>query len=218
VNGGKVPKPVEGAQLPPKPAQLSPDGAQVVDAPNDVANGIVVVAPLSDPLDIVSIRYGNSTSGADKIISATMKLSTLANILPGSTWSMNFTANAPFGGINGTNLYSNAASDRGDQFFVRATVGNDGTTMTYEFGTTVRGADGGLTNTVQGTADGGSVDLTTNTVTVRVAASKLNPFVTHGPPIAAGTVLAGLRGTSSGPVSGALRSDSAYGGTEYKIQ
>jgi hypothetical protein len=217
-NGGRVPKPVEGSQLPPRSAQLSPDGAQVVDAANDVSTGIVVAAPLSDPVDILSIRYGNTTVGTDKIISATMKVSTLANLLPATRWEMNFAANAPFQGINATKLYSNAVSDRGDQFFVRASLGNDGSTMTYQFGTTVRGPDGKLTETVVGTADGGSIDPTNNTITVQVSASKLNPFVTHGPAIGTGTVLAGLRGTASGPVSGVVHSDSAYGGTEYKIQ
>ena len=218
VNGGKVPKPVEGQQLPPKPSQLSPDGAQVVDAPNDVSAGLIVSAPISLPEDIVSIRFSNETaSSGDKIIVATLKMSSLQNLLPTMKWEANFAANAPFGGINGTNIYSNAVSDRGDQFFVTATVGNDGT-MSYQFGTTVRDADGGLTETVRGTADSGSVDATNNTITIKVAASKLNAFVTHGPPIAAGTVLAGLRGKASGPASGDGLSDTTYGGTEYKIQ
>jgi hypothetical protein len=217
VNGGKVPKPVEGSQLPAARTQLSPDGAQVVDFASDVSAGLLISAPLSNPLDILSIRYGNTTAGTDKIISATMKLSTLANMLPATTYTMNFAANAPFGGINGTKLYSNALSDRGDQFFLRASVGNDGT-VTYSFGTTVRNTDGSLTSTSQGNADGGSVDTTNNTITIQIAASKLNPFVTHGPAIAAGTVLSGLRGTTSGPESGDVLSDTAYGGTEYKIQ
>ena len=218
VNGGRVPKPVEGSHLPAKPTQLSPDGAQVVDFPNDVTIGALLSAPVSSSLDILSIRYGNSTSSiGDKIISATMKLSSLSNIVPGSVWQMNFTANAPFTGINGTNLYSNAVSDRGDQFFVQATANNDGT-FTYQYGTAVRTSGGSITYTTVGTADSGAVDATNNTITVSVAASKLNPFVTHGPPIAAGTVLAGLRGSSSAPESGAIASDTTYGGTEYKIQ
>ena len=55
-------------------------------------------------------------------------------------------------------------------------------------------------------------------ITMKISASKLNPTVTHGPPIAAGTVLSGLRGETSAPGSSILRYDSTYGGTEYTIQ
>jgi len=217
VNGGKVPKPVEGSQLPAKPAQLSPDGAQVVDAANDVVQGLLVRAPLADPLDILSIRYSDTTNGTDKVITATMKLSTLANIVPGCAWRMDFTANAPFGGINGTNLYSNAVCDRGDKFYLKATSNTDGT-FSYTYGTVVRDSSGALVSTSVGNADSGTVNTTNNTITISISASKLNGLVTHGPAIAAGTVLSGLRGEASGPESGDARYDSTYGGTEYTIQ
>ncbi len=188
-----------------------------MDAANDVVEGLLVRAPLADPLDILSIRYGNTTNGTDKVISATMKLSTLANIVPGCVWRMDFTANAPFGEINGTNLYSNALCDRGDKLYLKATSNTDGT-FSYTYGTVVRTSSGSLTSTSVGNADSGVVNTTNNTITITISASKLNALVTHGPAIAAGTVLSGLRGSASGPETSDARYDATYGGTEYTIQ
>lgn len=216
-NGGRVPKPIEGSQLPAQ-QPLSSDGSQVVDFRDDVADGLIVVTPTDDPLDILSIRYSNETTPlGDKVIVAAMKVSSFTNMINGSSWRMNFVANAPYATLNGTGLYSNALSDRGDQFYVRADLNNDGTT-TFTFGTTVRGTDGSLTYTSQGTADSGSLDPTTNTITVKVSASKLNPFVTHGPPIAAGSVITGLRGSSFVTTSSDVRRDTTFGGTLFTIQ
>ncbi|MBI3722080.1 MAG: hypothetical protein HY248_05955, partial [Fimbriimonas ginsengisoli] len=216
-NGGRLPKPVEGSQLPTRQTQFSPDGSQVVDFLDDVTEGILVLVSTDDPLDILSIRYSNETAAdGDKVIVAAMKVSTFNNMVPGSSWRMNFVANAPYSTMNASGLYSNALSDRGDQFFVRANYNADGS-KSFDFGTTIRDSGGGLTYTVQGNADSGSFDPTTNTITVRVSASKLNPFVTHGPPIGTGSIIAGLRGATF-TVSGDARRDTTFGGTLFPIQ
>jgi hypothetical protein len=219
INGGRVPKPREGSQLPPKPAQLSPDGAQVVDSAHDVTDGAVGMVPTDSPLDILSIKYSNETTvTGDKVIVGSMKVSTLANITPGSAWKMNFAVNAPFATLNASGAYTNALMDRGDMFFIRATRQNDGT-MLYEYGTVTRGTDGKMTSTVVGPADSGAIDPTSNTITVKLSASKLSPLVKHGGPVVAGTILTGLRGsTTASTSSGAVMSDTAPGGTQYTIQ
>jgi hypothetical protein len=116
-----------------------------------------------------------------------MKVSNLAAVPRGANWRMNFTANAP-GGL----------SDRGDQFFVMATTDTADMQVDplFRFGTAVRASNGSITYTFQGDADFGQFDQANNLVIVKIALSKLNPFVTHGPPIDVGSVLYGLRGST----------------------
>lgn len=217
INGPRLKKQSEGSALPPAPSSPSPDGAQVVDARDDVTDALLGVIPQDDPIDILSIKYSNETSSnGDKVIVAKMTVSTLQNLQPNTGWRMNFAVNAPNSTINGTNLYTNGLSDRGDMFYVRAVYGNG--SYTYTFGTAVRNHDGSITNTDQGTADWGLVDPATNSITVKVSASKLNPFVTHGPPIGAGTIMTGLRGFSYTTVNSNARNDITPGGTQYTIQ
>src|SRR4029453_11254677 len=122
---------------------------------------------------------------------ATTKVFGLAAGPPASNWRMNFTANAPFTGISPVGDYSFALSDRGDNFYLRAsTETNPAGTFTY--GTAVRGSDGAFTYTDRGTADCGAFDTVNKTITVKVAVSKLNSLVTRGPAIGAGSILAGL--------------------------
>ena len=80
----------------------------------------------------------------------------------------------------------------------------------------VRGSDGALTYTSLGSADFGSIDSTNSTVTVMVRLSKLNPFVTHGPAITTGSVLAGLRASAFTSGANGIR-DNTRGGTEFVI-
>src|SRR5882762_1723424 len=228
INGSSVFGATEGPQVPDSP-EPPEDGAQVTDFPHDVAEGLLVVLPTNDPLDILSIKYASApTANGPKII-ATMKVSNLSVVPPESTWRMNFTANAPFAGMSHTgsqsgipgnpyNEYSFALSDRGDQFYFRATTttGTPAPSTSFIWGTAVRNSDGSITYTDRGTADEGSIDSTLNTITVAVAASKRNAFVTHGPPIGYGSVLAGLRG-STFTVDPRGRRDIARGGTEFTI-
>jgi len=214
INGGMLPPPVEGSGFPAgPPAPPGPNGEQVMDFLHDVADGLLVVTDTDDPLDILSIKYSCEGS-TDPVIVATMKVSAAPGMIPGENWRMNFTANAPNSKLSPTGDYTFGLSDRGDQFFVRAST--DPSVGAFTFGTAVRASDGSITYTTQGNADSGSFDATNKLITVKVAASKLNPFVTHGPSIGPGSVLVGLRGSTFTSQVNAKR-DIARGGTQYTI-
>jgi hypothetical protein len=222
--GGKTPVPNPGP--PPAPA-AGPQpsaasvggiaGSQVTDFAQDAATGRGLTRiNANDPFDILSIKYDCEVGpGGETVISATMKVSDLTTVPAGSDWRMNFTANAPFSGISPVGDYSFALSDRGDNFYLRAsTETNPAGTFTY--GTAVRGSDGAFTYTDRGTADCGAFDTTNKTITVKVAVSKLNSLVTKGPAIGPGSVLAGLRG-STFTASSDGRRDITRGGTEFVV-
>lgn len=197
INGVTVPAPVAGAGpfnpgLSPAPPQPGPGGEQVTDFAHDVTLGLLAVIPTNDELDILSIKYSCEDTPAGPMLVAAMKVSDLM-ARPLSNWRMNFTANAPYSTLSPTGDYTFGLSDRGDQYFVRASTDATGV-PSYSFGTAVRNSDGSLTYTTQGAADVGAFDATTDTITVKVLVSKLNPLVTHGPAIGAGSVLVGLRG------------------------
>jgi hypothetical protein len=213
--GKKLATPTEGNQLPPR-QPLSYDGSQVVDFPRDVAEGLLAVVPTVDPLDILAIKYSAAKdANGNYVITARMKVSDLSSIPALSTWRMNFAVNCPYSTLNGTRLYSNAASDRGAQFWVAANTDQTGT-QTFTYGTAVRNSDGTITYTTQGAADSGAFDPVSQTITVNVSASKLNPFIKWGLPIHSGTIMAGLRG-STFTASADARRDSTRGGTQYVI-
>lgn len=213
IKGGTVPFPTEGPGLPPPPAPPA-DGSQVVDFAQDVAIGLLGVVPVNDPLDILGIKYTCENGPDGPVIVATMKVSDLSSVPLVSNWRMNFTANAPLSLLSPTGDYTFGLSDRGDQFFVRAST--DPLVTPFSFGTAVRNSDGSIAYTIQGAADSGSFDTANNTITVKVAASKLNPFVTHGPPIGVGSTFVGLRGQAF--TSGAnIKADLTRGGTQFTI-
>ncbi len=228
-----------------QPAQPGPNGEQVTDYAQDQSDGLVGGTPSNSPVDIVSVKYQSQDVGAGPVIIATTTVSQLnavsvsgvsaGGIPVDSTWMMFFTANAPeVGNVIGSpgNKYSTGLSDRGDQFFIEAVTGTTGAT-TYSWGSVVRNFDGSTTDTVQGTADSGAFDRATNTVSVRVSASKLNTFLdtelaANGPDpenparythLASGTVLCGLRGLAfeENTTGGDAIEDATRGGTEYKI-
>jgi hypothetical protein len=212
INGGMLPPPVEGSGFPPgPPAPPGPDGEQVMDFEHDVADGLLVVTDTDDPLDILSIKY-SCEGTTDPVIVATMKVS-LTPGTPASNWRMNFTANAPDSKLSPTGDYTFGLSDRGDQFFLRASTDTN-PAGAFTYGTAVRNSDGTLSYTTRGNADFGSFGA--DTITIKIAASKLNPFVTHGPPIGPGSVLVGLRGQTFTTAVNAKR-DIARGGTLYTI-
>jgi hypothetical protein len=214
INGGMLPPPVEGSGFPPAPpAPPGPNGEQVMDFLHDVADGLLVVTPTDDDLDILSIKYSCEGS-TDPVIVATMKVSAAPGSIAGENWRMNFTANAPDSKLSPTGDYTFGLSDRGDQFFVRAST--DPTVGPFTFGTAVRNSDGSISYTTRGAADSRSFDTTNNLIIVKVSASKLNPFVTHGPAIGPGSVLVGLRGSTFTSQANAKR-DIARGGTLYTI-
>lgn len=214
-SGKKLKRPREGSQLPP-PWSPPADGSQVTDFPNDVAYGLLAVVNQPDPFDILSIKYSTETTATNKFIVGTMKVSKL-NPLPDLTnWRMHFAANVPGAGTIGANGYSFGASDRGDMFWMRAFTRADRTSGSA-WGTTVRNSDGSLTNTDRGPADAFSFDLANNTITVKIAVSKLNLAATRGP-IVPGSVIAGLRGLTytSGHQIG--KRDITRGGGEFVVQ
>ncbi|HET6654799.1 MAG TPA: hypothetical protein VFH57_01010 [Gammaproteobacteria bacterium] len=214
ISGQKLHKPKEGAELPP-PEPLSDDGSQVTDFAQDVTTGLLVVTPTNSPLDITSIKYSAEESAAGPVIVARMKVSDLSVIPPEANWRMNFTANAPHSELSPTGQYTFGVSDRGDQFFVEASTDATGV-QSFTYGTAVRESDGSITYTTRGEADAGAFDPETNTITVKVSAEKLNPFVTHGDPIGDGSILVGLRGSAF--TSGVnAQSDDTRGGTQFAI-
>jgi hypothetical protein len=217
IGGSPVPAPVEGAQLPGPPAAPY-DGSQVQDFRHDAVTGATTIVPNDDPFDIVSIKYScEACSSADPVIVATMKVSALPTVPPDANWRMNFAANVPFTQVSPLRDYTFGLSDRGDQFFVRATTNASGTPA-YTFGTAVRNSNGSLTYTDRGTADSGSIDTNCQLITVKVSASKLNMFLPAGhTAIGAGSTLAGLRGQTftSGNSNG--KRDLTRGGTQYTI-
>lgn len=220
INGTTVPAPVQGSgpfnagQSPP-PAQPGANGEQVTDFAQDVAVGLLGVVPQNDPLDILSIKYSCETGTQGPMLVATMKVSDLSAVPPASNWRMNFTANAPYSTLSPTGDYTFGLSDRGDQFFVRATTDAAGA-QSFVYGTSVRNSDGTLAYTVRGPADGASIDSPMKTITIKVFLSNLAPYVTHGPAVAPGSILVGLRGQTFTSGANAKR-DLTRGGTQYTI-
>lgn len=216
-----VPPPVEGASLPPRPVPAT-GAPQVTDFAQDVQVGLLAVLPLNDALDILSVKYSCETTLTGPVIVATMKVSDLTLVPPGAAWRMNFAANAPDSRLSPTGDYSFGVADRGDQFFVRAQSPLTITTEPFlsgnqfTFGTVQRLSDGTLAYTTRGNADSGSFDLLNKTITVKVSASKLNPFVTKGPSIGIGSVLTGLRGQTF-TIGANAKTDITRGGTLFTM-
>jgi hypothetical protein len=219
INGASVPAPVEGAGLP-APEPFSADGSQVVDPPRDARTQTVILRT-DEPVDITSIKYSAEGTASNPVLVAQMKVTgDLSTVPPLAMWRVNFAANAPDSVLSPTGQFSFGVADRGDQFYLLAQTDAAGA-RTYRFGTAARNGNGGMTYTDRGAADFGSFDPAAKTVTLKVALSKLNPFVRAGnAPLGLGTVLAGLRGQAniaSNPSGRDGRSDSTRGGTQYTI-
>jgi hypothetical protein len=186
------------------PPPPDPNAPQVVDFLHDAVTGLLQTIPTDSPFDILSVRYGcarDSVTQGYQLVT-TMAVSSLSPIPAAMNWRMNFTANAP-GGV----------SDRGDQFWVKANSDNPAA-LAYTYGTAVRNSDGSLTYTSRGTADFGAVDTVAKTITIKIALSRLNQYVTHGPAIGPGSVLYGLRGSTFTDGANGAR-DLTRGGTSY---
>ncbi|HYN86444.1 MAG TPA: Calx-beta domain-containing protein [Pyrinomonadaceae bacterium] len=211
---GKVGVPSPGPT--PAPVPTPADGSQVTDFAQDAVTGLLAEVPANDPFDILSVKYSCETNASGQpVIVARMKVSELATVPPAANWRMHFTANAPGTGISPVGDYSFAVSDLGDQFYVRANT-DTGPAGTFTFGTAVRNPDGSITYTERGAADCGTIDPATDTITVKVSVSKLNPFATKGA-ITTGKVLAGLRGSSFTSGDSRGKRDITRGGTEFTV-
>jgi hypothetical protein len=214
MQGGNLPPPVEGAALPPATVP-GPNDPQVTDFAQDVQIGLLGVVPVNDPLDILSVKYACQNPGTGPLLVVTMKVSDLSTVPPVSNWRMSFAANAPDSVLSPTKDYTFGVSDRGDQFYVRAS--SDPTETPFSFGTAVRVSDGTLAYTEAGPADSGAFDSANNTVTVSVSLAKLNALIPSGhAPIGAGSVLVGLRGATFTSGANAKR-DITRGGTQYTV-
>ncbi|MDQ6859985.1 MAG: dockerin type I repeat-containing protein, partial [Verrucomicrobiota bacterium] len=232
-NSAVIPTPVEGAALPARAYEPLPTaasvggipGSQVTDFRDDVRTGGnpqtggTVVLPNDDPTDILSILYSTEGTPAAPILSCTMKVSDLTAIPPSTNWRMNFAANTLNPVLSPTGEFTFAVSDRGDQFFVRASTDASGA-QTFIYGRAVRNFDGSLTYNDIGAADAGAFDQVNKTITVKVAVSKLNAALPAGhTALGIGSVLAGLRGSAftTAQGSGSNRADDTRGGTQYPI-
>jgi hypothetical protein len=219
VNGAAVPAPVEGRSLP--KATKPPAIPQVTDFAQDVQVGLLGVVPTNDPLDVLSVTwscedpFAGTASSNPKLVTR-MKVSDLSSLPGAANWRTNFSANAPDSVLSPTGDYSFARSDRGDQFYFRAST-DPTQPSTFSFGTAVRNGDGSITYTRQGAADEGLFDSAAGTVTVKVALAKLNALLPAGhAALAPGAVLAGLRGQTFTAGANA-KTDIARGGTQYTI-
>jgi hypothetical protein len=193
------------------PRQPGANGEQVTDFAQDTRAGGPSDVDVNNELDILSIKYSSTPSGATQILSATMKVSELHVLPPNATYRMTFTANAPDPVLSATGDYTYGLSDRGDQFFFAVTT-TGANTPTYRYGTAVRNFNGSITYTNQGIADSGSFDTAAGTITVNVDVAKFNTLLaTAGKPlIQVGSPLVGLRGTAS-----AGATDNTRGGTLF---
>ena len=211
------PGPAPAPQTGPFPSAASvggEPGSQVTDFRHDVSDALLVVTPTNDPLDILSVNYSCQGAGNNAQLVARMKVSDLSTLPPEANWRMNFTANAPDSNMSPTGDYSFGLSDRGDQFFLRAST--DPSLPQFSFGTATRNSDGSLGYTTRGSADSGSFDQQHKTITVALSLNRLDSFVSHGPAVRPGSTLVGLRGQTFTSNANAKR-DLSRGGTQYTV-
>jgi hypothetical protein len=167
-------------------------------------------------VDITSVRYDTSGTGTTLAIGATIRVSDLSTVAPSSSYRAVFAVNAPHSVLSPDGSYTFGASDHADQFYLQAATDASGG-ATYTYGTVVRNSDGSLTYTSKGAADAGNIDSAVNTISMQVSVTKLNAALPSGhTAIANGTVVTGLRATSSA-VSGAAQGDDTRGGTQFVV-
>ncbi|MFN2508246.1 MAG: hypothetical protein ABR589_05685 [Chthoniobacterales bacterium] len=236
INGEQIAVHTEGSKLtlpPGRPPQISEEdvfpprqpgynGEQVTDFERDVQTALLTRVDAPDSLDISSVRYDTSGSGASLAIAATMRVSDLAVIPNGSFWRASFTANAPHSVLNKDGTYTFGISDDGDQFYVEAATDNSGTRR-FSYGTAVRESNGTITYKRAGAADTGAFNQNSRTISIQVRVSKLNALLAPGQPrITNGSVIAGLRARAvtadvGPPVNRQGRRDLTRGGTQFVV-
>src|SRR5262249_26464461 len=87
----------------------------------------------------------------------------------------------------------------------------------YTSGSAVRDSNGDYTYTSLGPATSGEMNTATNTVSVRIALTALDPYMQHGPPIRYGSVLVGLRGATGAAAGQTVGHDDTRGGGSYPL-
>jgi len=182
--------------LPPAP---DPSLPEVPDFLHDASQNGLQTLPADSPFDILSIDYECTTVNDEPALETRMRVSDLAAPPAAMYWRVNFAANAP-----------GPVADRGDQFYLLATM--DSPVPTFTFGTAVRDTSGALAYTERGEASG-ELDVVNEEVVMRVPLSALSAFVTHGPPVHSGSVLVGLRGQTGTQGQGTTRDETRGGGS-----
>src|SRR5438876_9039087 len=104
------PGPAPPAQSGPYPSAAAGGGeagSQVTDFRHDVADGLLVVTPTDDPLDILSTKYSCEGTGPSTQLVTSMKVSgSLTGLPSGLNWRESFAANAPNSVLSPTGDYS----------------------------------------------------------------------------------------------------------------
>jgi flagellar hook capping protein FlgD len=201
-NGGSgVLDPVDPLPLP----APDPDLPEVSDFLHDATGNNLQPIPTDSPYDILSIDYGCSLEGRTPMLEVKMKVSDLAATPANSFWRVNFAANAP-----------GAVADRGDQFFLRAQTSADPTQPSFVFGSAARDTSGDLVYTDLGDANAGTFDAGTKEITMRLDFHRLDPYLTHGPPLHVGSVLVGLKG-QTGTLGENTARDLTRGGGSFVV-
>src|SRR5262245_42828084 len=198
-NGGSgVLDPVDPLPLP----APDPNLPEISDFLHDATANNLQPIPSDSPYDILSIDYGCSLVGRTPMLEVKMTVSDLTTVPANSFWRVNFAANAP-----------GPVADRGDQFFLRAQTSADPTQPSFVFGSAERDTSGDMLYTDLGAADAGTFDPANREITMQLNFRRLDPYVTHGPPLHVGGVLVGLRGQTSTLGSSTARDLTRGGGS-----
>ena len=198
-NGGTgVLEPMDPLPLPaPDPGQ-----PEISDFLHDATGNNLQPIPTDNPYDILSIDYGCALVGHTPMLDVRMKVSDLSAVPANSFWRVNFAVNAP-----------GSLADRGDQFFLRAQTPADPTQPSFAFGSATRDTMGDMAYADIAAADSGAFDSAGDEVVMRLAFHRLDPYLTHGPPVHVGGVLVGLRGQTGTLGEGTARDLTRGGGS-----
>ena len=201
-NGGTgVLDPVDPLPLP----VPDPGLPEISDFLHDATGNNLQPIPADSPYDILSIDYGCALAGHTAMLETRMKVSDLTAVPANSFWRVNFAANAP-----------GPVADRGDQFFLRAQTAGDPTQPSFVFGSVARDTSGDLVYTDLGAADAGAFDPANQEIVMRLDFHRLDPYLTHGPPLRVGSVLVGLRG-QTGTLNENTARDLTRGGGSFVV-
>jgi len=201
-NGGTgVLDPVDPLPLP----APDPGLPEISDFLHDATGNNLQPIPADSPYDILSVDYDCALEGGTPMLEVRMKVSDLAVAPANSFWRVHFAANAP-----------GPVADRGDQFFLRAQTAADPTQPSFVFGSAKRDSSGDMSYTDLGAADAGTFDTAGDEITMQLDFRRLDPYLSHGPPLHLGSVLVGLRGQTGTLNEGTAR-DLTRGGGSFVV-